>query len=55
MWQPSILETYGKQNASYVDQTTGPLRLKYPNAMDERELISSLTKVKLLASLNLIC
>ena len=55
MWQPSILETYGKQKTSYVDQMTGPLRLKYPNTMDERELISSLTKVKLLVSLNLIC
>ena len=48
MWQPSILETYESQNTSYVNQTLGPLRLKYPNAaMSERELISSLTKVKL--------
>ena len=45
MWQPSILETYGNQTTSYVNQTSGPMRLKYPNSMGERELISSLAKV----------
>ena len=45
MWQPSILETYGKQATSYVNQRSGPLRLKYPNSMGDRELISSLTQV----------
>ena len=48
MWQPSILETYGNQTTSYVNQTSGPMRSKYPNSMGERELISSLTKVILL-------
>ena len=47
MWQPSILETYRDQTTSYVNKILGPLRLKYPNAMSERELVSSLTKVKL--------
>ena len=46
MWQPSILETYGNRTTSYVNQRTGPLRLKYPNSMGDRELISSLTKVR---------
>ena len=45
MWQPSILETYGNQTTSYVNQMSGPLRLKYPDSMGERELISSLTQV----------
>ena len=46
MWQQSIVETYESQTTSYVNQTLGPLRLKYPNAaISERELISSLTKV----------
>ena len=45
MWQPSVLETYGNQTTAYVNQTLGPLRLKYPNLMGEKELISSLTKV----------
>ena len=45
MWQPSVLETYGNQTTTYVNQTLGPLRLKYPNLMGEKELISSLTKV----------
>ena len=45
MWQPSILETYGNQTTSYVNQRVGPLRLKYPNSMTDRELISSLVKV----------
>ena len=45
MWQPSVLETYGNQTTTYVNQTLGPLRLKYPNLMGEKELISFLTKV----------
>ena len=45
MWQPSILETYGNITTSYVDQLNGPLRSKYPNSMEKRELISSLTQV----------
>ena len=45
MWQPSILATYGNATTSYVDLLSGPLRPKYPNSMEERELISSLTKV----------
>ena len=45
MWQPNILETYGNQTTSYVNQTSGPLRWKYPNSIGERELITSLTQV----------
>ena len=45
MWQPSVLETYGNLTTDYINKTTGPLRLSYPNFMGERELISSLTKV----------
>ena len=45
MWQPSILETYGNQTAAYVKQISGPLRSKYPDSMDEEELITSLVKV----------
>ena len=45
MWQPSILATYGNSTTSYVDQLSGPLRLKFPNSMEETELISSLTEV----------
>ena len=45
MWQPSILETYGDQATSYINQRLGPLRLKYPHSMADRELISSLAKV----------
>ena len=45
MWQPSILETYGNQTTSYVNQRLGPLRLKYPHSMADRELISSLAEV----------
>ena len=45
MWLPSVLETYNNQTTSYVHQRTGPMRLKYPMSMEERELITSLTKV----------
>jgi len=44
MWQPSILATYGNSTTSYVDQLSGPLRPKFPNSMEDRELISSLTE-----------
>ena len=47
MFQPSILKTYGNETTSYLYRTTGPMRLKYPNSMDEKELVSSLTKVLL--------
>ena len=45
MWQPSVLETYGNQTTSYVDEVLGPMRRDFPNNMEERELITSLTKV----------
>ena len=45
MWQTSVLETYGNSTTDYINRTTGPLRLNYPNSMGDRELISSLTKV----------
>ena len=45
MWQPSVLETYGNLTTDYINKTTGPLRLNYPNSMGDRELVSSLTKV----------
>ena len=45
MWQPSVLETYGDQTTSYVDRISGPMRLNFPNRMEQRELITSLTKV----------
>ena len=45
MWQPSILATYGNQTTAYVKEISGPLRSKYPNSMDEEELITSLVKV----------
>ena len=45
MWQPSILETYGDQATSYVNQRSGPLRLKYPHSLADMELISSLAEV----------
>ena len=45
MWVPSVLETYNNQTTSYVHQRTGPMRLKFPKSMEERELITSLTKV----------
>ena len=46
MWQPSVLETYGNLTTTYINETAGPLRPKYPNSMGNRELISSLTKVR---------
>ena len=45
MWQPSVRETYGILAPAYINETTGPLRLKYPNRMGERELITSLSEV----------
>ena len=47
MWQPSILATYENGTTSYIDQLSGPMRLKYPNEMAEKELITSLTEVSL--------
>ena len=48
MWQPSVLETYGEQKKlDYLDKITGPMRQKYPNSMGDRELITSLTEVKI--------
>ena len=46
MWQPSVLETYGNQTTTYINKTSGPRRLKYPNSMADEELITALTKVK---------
>ena len=46
MWQPSVLETYQMQTTDYVNKTSGPMRKKYPNSMDKRELITSLTEVE---------
>ena len=46
MWQPSVLETYGNQTTDYVNKTSGPMRKKYPNSMDDKELITSLTEVE---------
>ena len=45
MWLPSVLETYNNQTTSYVHQRTGPMRLKFPKSMEQRELITSLTRV----------
>ena len=45
MWQPSVLETYGDKTTSYVEKIQGPLRDKYPDAMEKEELITSLTEV----------
>ena len=47
MWQPSVLETYGDEEPDYLGKISGPLREKYPNSMGDRELITSLTKVKI--------
>ena len=47
MWQQSILETYGNQTTTYIDGISGPMRLKFPYSMQERELITSLTEVLL--------
>ena len=48
MWQPNVLETYGNQNTSYVNEVSGPMRLNFPSYMEERELITSLVKVLLI-------
>ena len=48
MWQPNVLETYGNQNTSYVNEISGPMRLNFPSYMEERELITSLVKVLLI-------
>ena len=48
MWKPSMEATYGNATASYVTGIQGPMRPKYPRAMAEKELISSLTEVLLL-------
>ena len=45
MWQPSVLETYGDATTSYVERISGPLRNKYPVAMEKEELMTSLTEV----------
>ena len=47
MWQPSVLETYGEEKPDYLGKISGPLREKYPDSMGDRELIESLTKVKI--------
>ena len=49
MWKPSMEATYGNATASYVTGIQGPMRPKYPRAMAEKELISSLTEVLLLS------
>ena len=45
MWQPSILETYGNQTTGYIERLSSPMRMNFPNNMEERELIASLTQV----------
>ena len=47
LWQPRILATYENNTTSYIDQLLGPMRLKYPNKMAGKELITSLTEVSL--------
>ena len=48
LWQPSVLETYGEEGKlDYLDKITGPMRKKYPNSMGDRELITSLTEVRI--------
>ena len=34
------------RTTDYVNKTSGPMRKKYPNSMDKRELITSLTEVE---------
>ena len=54
MWQPSVLETYGEQKKlDYLDKMTGPMRQSYPNSMGDRELITSLTEVKMFVKLRI--
>ena len=47
MWQPSVVATYENGTTSYIDQLSGPMRLKYPNEMAEKELVTWLTEVLL--------
>ena len=42
-----MLETYGTEKPDYLGKISGPWREKYPNFMGVRELITSLTKVKI--------
>ena len=48
-WHPSVKSTYESvsANPSYLDGVQGPLRLKYPNDMAGKELITKLTEVVL--------
>ena len=48
IWQESVLETYGSQTTSYIDGISGPMRVNFPNSMEERELITALVKVDFL-------
>ena len=48
MWQASVLETYGSRTTSYIDGISGPMRVNFPNSMEERELITALVKVDFL-------
>ena len=47
MWQPGVKSTYGNASevTSYISGLQGPLRLKYPHDMAEKELITSLAEV----------
>ena len=47
MWQPSIQSTYGNISDSldYISGLPDSMRLKHPNEMAAKELISSLTEV----------
>ena len=46
-WRPSVKSTYDSVSANprYLDDVQGPLRLKYPNDMAGKELITQLTEV----------
>lgn len=46
-WRPSVKSTYESvyANPIYLDAVQGPLRLKYPNDMAGKELITKLTEV----------
>ena len=46
-WRPSVKSTYEgvSANPSYLDDVQGPWRLKYPNDMAGKELITKLTEV----------
>ena len=47
MWQPDVKATYGNgsEAISYIKGVEGPMRLKYPYDMAEKELITSLAEV----------